>query len=357
MILATGVVVPISTGADMKDVGVVAVGRNEGERFKRCLGSLIGRHLTVVYVDSASTDGSPEYAREMGVDVIGLDMSIPFTVARARRAGFDRLLTINPGLRYVQFVDGDCEVNEHWLGLARAELDSRPDVAAVCGRRRERYPDRSPYNRLADLEWDGPPGEIDACGGDAMMRIETLRAVGGGYNPAVIVGEEAELCLRLRAAGMKIVRLAAEMTVHDIDMMRFGQWWKRTVRTGYGFAEGMARHGASEERHMVREHRSVIFWGLLLPLIALALAWPTRGLSLALLIAYPLLYIRIVRRQSKANRSPRDARLYALSCVVGKFPQAIGLCRFWVRKWLGMHGGLIEYKDGGQALPGSAHAS
>jgi GT2 family glycosyltransferase len=330
------------------DVGLVAVGKNEGERLDRCLRSVTGRGMTVVYVDSASTDGSPDRARAAGAEVVALDMSLAFSAARARREGFERLLKVDPGVRFVQFIDGDCEVVDGWIARARDELVSRHEVAVVCGRRTERHPEHSVYNRLADMAWNGPPGETSACGGDSLMRVEALLAADGGWNPRAMIGEEAELCIRLRALGWKVVRLDAPMTVHDMAMTRFSQWWKRTARTGYGFAEGVARHGSGPERHMVREHRSVLFWGLALPLVALALTWPTRGSSVLMLAAYPLLYARIVRRLRRDGWTPEDAKLYAWSCVVGKFAQALGVCRFWWRWYLGKEGVWIEYKDSGR---------
>ena len=123
----------------MNDLGVVAIGRNEGERLRRCLNSVVGRGHTVVYVDSGSTDGSTELAHELGADVVELDLSLPFTMARARNTGFSRLLELDPEVRFVQFVDGDCELVDGWLERA-AVIESRPEVAVVCGRRRERYP-------------------------------------------------------------------------------------------------------------------------------------------------------------------------------------------------------------------------
>src|SRR3954468_10399767 len=152
-------------------VGVVAIGRNEGERLRRCLESLEPAARPTVYVDSGSTDGSPDLARSLGADVVALDLSAPFTAARARNAGFERLLAIAPDVEYVQFVDGDCEVDPAWIPTATAAPDAGPEVAVVCGRRRERFPEGTLYNRLCDLEWDGAPGETDACGGDALMRV------------------------------------------------------------------------------------------------------------------------------------------------------------------------------------------
>src|SRR4051812_7003633 len=138
----------------MTDVGIIAIGRNEGDRLRRCLASVVGRGMPVVYVDSASTDGSADLARSMGAEVVDLDMSIPFSAARARNEGFARLTQTAPATRYVFFVDGDCEVVPTWLDRAKQELDARPDAAIVCGRRRERHPEASVYNQLADLEWD-----------------------------------------------------------------------------------------------------------------------------------------------------------------------------------------------------------
>ena len=68
----------------LEGVGAVAIGRNEGERLRRCLSSLAGRVSPLVYVDSGSSDGSPELARSFGAVVVDLDLSRPFTAARAR---------------------------------------------------------------------------------------------------------------------------------------------------------------------------------------------------------------------------------------------------------------------------------
>ena len=260
----------------MSNLGIVTIGRNEGERLRRCLNSLVGRGLPVVYVDSNSTDDSVELAQSLGVDVVELDLSLPFTAARARNAGFARLQQLAPEVEFVQIVDGDCEVVSGWLDRARAVLEERPDVAVVFGRRRERNRDQTIYNRLADLEWDVPIGEVKACGGDAMILMEAFRRV-GGYNPSIIAAEDDELCLRIRREGWKVLRIDAEMTLHDMAMTRFAQWWRRAVRCGHAYAEGAARYGRTPERHFVRQLRSTIFWGLLLPLLAFGLAWPTRG--------------------------------------------------------------------------------
>jgi len=326
----------------VSQIGIVAIGRNEGDRLKQCLRSVVGKAAQIVYVDSGSTDGSVEMAISLGVDVVALDLSTPFTAARARNAGFARLLELNPTLDYVQFVDGDCEVVEGWLDQAQQMLDTHPEMVVVCGRRRERYPDKSLFNRLCDIEWDTPIGEAKACGGDAMMRVKAVQVV-GGYNPNLIAGEEPELCVRLRQNGGKVWRIDAEMTLHDAAMTRTSQWWKRSKRSGHAFAEGAFLHGAPPERHWVRESRSIWLWGVLVPSVAVIGAWFTHGLSLLLLLAYPLMIFKIYRYLRNAGRSPQDSRMYAIACVIGKFAEAQGLLQFHWNRLLGKRSQLIEY--------------
>ena len=328
----------------MPELGVVAIGRNEGERLRNCLNSVLGCGLPMVYVDSNSTDHSVALARSMGAAVVELDISVPFTAARARNAGFQRLLQLDPDFKYVQFVDGDCEVVPGWVERAREAFEGRPDVAVVYGRRRERYRDRTIYNRLADLEWNVPIGEAKACGGDAMVLVKTFCRV-GGYNPSIIAAEDDELCLRIRGEGWKVLRIDADMTIHDIAMTRFGQWWKRAVRCGHAYAEGAARYGRTEERHFVRQFRSTLVWGLLLPLLAVGLAWPTRGVSLALVIGYAILFWRTERYYRLSRRwSMADAWLYAAFCVLAKFPELVGIMTYWSRRIRGKPTQIIEYR-------------
>jgi GT2 family glycosyltransferase len=322
------------------------IGRNEGERLRAALRS-VGEGVPVVYVDSGSCDGSVESAAALGADVVELDAGTPFTAARARNRGWTRLLGINPGLRFVQFLDGDCTLDAGWLAKAAAELEADPGLAVVCGRRRERKRDGSSYNRLCDMEWNTPVGEARSCGGDAMMRAEALRAV-GGFRDGMIAGEEPELCARLRGGGWRITRVDAEMTLHDAAMTRFSQWWRRALRAGHAYAEGAWLHGRGPLRHNVRRVVSVVAWGAALPAAILGLAWPTRGLSLGLLGLYGILWLRIAAARGRRGDAPGDARLYATFCVVGKFAELLGIGLFVIRRVvLRREGRLIEYKGRG----------
>ncbi len=329
--------------ASLRDIGVVAIGRNEGERLRRCFDAIPPGVRRIVYVDSHSTDRSVEEALRRDIDVLTLDMSIPFTAARARNAGLRRLAETCPGLPFVQVIDGDCALAPGWLEAALAELESNPRLAAVCGRRRELHPESSIYNRLCNMEWDTPVGDADSCGGDALARLGTVLEI-GGYDECLIAGEEPELCARLRARGWGIRRVDHEMTLHDAAMTLFSQWWKRTMRGGHAFAEVNAKHTTLWRR----ESRSSLLWGLLLPASALGAAPFTGGLSLALLAAYPALLLRILARRHARGDTFLDAALYASFCVLAKFPEMVGMAKYWWNRSHGRRGSLIEYKaDGG----------
>jgi glycosyl transferase family 2 len=331
---------PADTTLGSPRVGVVAIGRNEGERLRRCLRSVAAGAPALVYVDSGSSDGSVAAANACGAVVVQLDPGVPFTAARARNAGLRALLASPSPPALVQFVDGDCEVDAAWLKEGARFLVANPRAAIVCGRRRERFPDASIYNRLCDLEWDTPIGRARACGGDAMMRVAALEQ-SGGFRDDLIAGEEPELGVRLRALGWEIWRIDAEMTLHDAAMTRFSQWWRRSARAGFAFAEGAHLHGAPPERHWVREARSARIWAAVVPSAIVAAALSVGPVAAWALLVYPLQVARIAARGAGplSLRAQRAAFL-----VLGKFPEALGQCRYLVSRLAGRRAGLIEYK-------------
>jgi glycosyltransferase involved in cell wall biosynthesis len=305
-------------------VDAVVIGRNEGARLVACLAALKGQVRRVVYVDSGSTDGSVQAARAAGAQVVELHPDLPFTAARARNAGIAAL----DAPEFVQVIDGDCALRDGWIELALAEMDARPRAAVVCGRRRERYPNASIYNALIDEEWNTAPGMALACGGDALIRMAAL-AQTGPYRDDLIAGEEPELCLRLRRAGWDIWRIDAEMTWHDADMRRFGQWWRRSLRAGHAFAEGHARFSTPQSPHWTREVWRIRVWGWGVPLAGLlfALIHPA---GLALWMAYPLQMLRLWPRMGAAR---------AVFTVLGKLPEGLGALRYHLGRK-----GLVEYR-------------
>ncbi len=317
-----------------RSIAAVVIGRNEGPRLIACLNSLSGQVAQVVYVDSGSTDGSVDAARARGADVVLLDTSTPFSAARARNAGFERLNEAGAP-DFVQFIDGDCIMLPGWVAQGAKALALDPGLALVTGHLRERHPERTVYNRLCDLEWAGPVGTIDRCGGIFLARCAAFAAA-SGFDPRFIAGEEPELCVRLRRADWRLERLDVPMAEHDAAMTRFSQWWRRSRRAGYAYALGAAAHGASPERHYVPELRRAVLWGAALPLLLL-LAVPFVGPFVLLgALLYPLQLLRLWARDGDL--------VHAAFTVIGKFAEARGVLSYLYDRATGLVPKPIEYK-------------
>ena len=326
---------PASATATHPDVGVVVIGRNEGERLTTCLDSLARAGILtdrLVYVDSGSSDGSVGRVRGRGIHVVELEP--PFTAAKGRNAGRDHLLTTHPELLAIQFVDGDCEYFASWFDDAVAALRGDETICAVNGVQHERRPDATIFNLLCDVEWTGVVGEIDTFAGNVMIRSSALRAA-GHYNPDLIAGEDPEFAIRVRkATNQRIVRLDAPICLHDVDMHKVSQWWKRNVRAGHAYAQVSRMHGEAPTFFWKRETRSNWIWGALLPVGAPALVPP----------AYAALFVRIYRDARRRGLDGHAARVFAAFTTVGKLPQALGQAKYWWNALRGEKSTIIEYK-------------
>jgi len=294
---------------------VVVIGRNEGEYLKRCLESVLGQCDNVVYVDSGSRDHSLAIARSLDVHTLSLDRSMPFTAARARNVGFDYLNALDTAIKYIHFVDGDCEMIEGSVNRASALLETHQDTGIVFGCLHERNPNGSIYNHLCDIEWKSPMGMVDSCGGIFLVRTKVF-CESGGFVDALVAGEEPELCLRIRHAGWKVLHADYEMAYHDANITGFAQWWRRACRSGYAYAATASLHRGGASQFHIREVISIWLWGAAVPLsIVLSLLWSDYIAAIMLLI-YP---IQVIRMSVRVN-----SMIYAFFCVLIKFPQLLG---------------------------------
>ena len=329
-------------------IDAVVIGRNEGARLTHALTALSGQVRRVVYVDSGSDDGSPAAARAAGAHVVALDMAQPFTAARARNAGLAALAGDPPDL--VQFLDGDCVLDSGWLDQATRFLAAHPQVAAVCGRRREIAPDASLYNRLCDWEWNTQTGPTRATGGDVLLRDAALRAI-GGYRDDIIAGEDNEMSQRLLEAGHAIYRLDADMSWHDAAMTRLGQFWRRALRAGHAFAQ----LGRLYPGYFAAERRRALIWAAGFPALALAGAgmaaaasagWTMAGLALLALVTalHGLSLARAALRFRRIGLSNRHAAQAAALIWLSKYANLAGMALYHWRRWRGTPARIIEYK-------------
>ena len=321
------------------------IGRNEGELLRLSLASVALAELPVVYVDSGSSDGSPDLAREAGAATVELSADRSFSAARGRNEGVEEVLRRWPRTEYVQFLDGDCALDPGFPPAALETLDHNTDCAVVTGHLSERHPEDSVYNRLCAIEWRSPAGPIEnmnGLGGIIMTRISAFRAI-GGFNEQAIAGEEPDLGVRLGLAGYSIIKIDYPMATHDAQISHFGQWWIRAVRGGHALAHRYARHGRTRFRDGRREIRSVLFWGCALPMLVLLLLWPTRGLSLLLLGGYGMLGWRVYRQYLRSGLTTSEAWLAARFIIYGKFAEFIGVVRYCINRVRGRYV-IIEYR-------------
>ena len=307
---------------------VVVIGRNEGERLTRCLESVRAADYPVeaiqlIYVDTDSTDDSCERARQIGATVVQIHPERP-SAAAGRNAGL-KVAKFD----LVQFLDGDTILNGGWLRRGVAALGD-PSLAGVFGRREEMAKDASIYNFWAHHDWYGSPGPAASCGGDVLFRKQALDAV-GGYDESLIAGEEMDLCHRIRAkTGLGMFAVDASMTLHDMNMTHWRQYWRRCIRTGHAYAEVGGRY--ADLRRWRRARWRNLAYAATAPIavagsLVLWSFWPV-VLSIVLLVSA---WIRNAWRMRARLGTLRDALRYSASHYLAKTPTAIGQCSYWLR--------------------------
>jgi cellulose synthase/poly-beta-1,6-N-acetylglucosamine synthase-like glycosyltransferase len=333
---------------EQPQLSIVIIGRNEGDRLALCLQSvaIVSEEAELIYIDSASTDGSAQLAADFGAETIVLHRGTQ-TAARARNAGWQRATA-----PLILFLDGDTILNQDFPAAAVKVLEADPAIAAVWGHRRELHPESSVYNRVLDLDWLYAPGDTDYCGGDVLMRRSALAEV-EGYDPSLIAGEEPELCRRLRARGYRIVHIDSPMTGHDLNMTRFSQYWRRAVRAGHAYAELAIRFRSTTDpmwsQESRRNLRTGVFW-ISWPFIVLLFATLRSLWIIPWLALLPVLSARSAwKARSKARGQTMLLLLYGLHSHLQQIPILIGQLRCWQSRRFREPPKEIEYKQGASA--------
>lgn len=327
------------------EIGIVIIGRNEAQRLSSCFESMRQEGCLKVYVDSGSKDNSVDLAKENQVDVVELDSSRPFSAARARNEGFQKLIQLNPNIEFVQFIDGDCTLLADWIEIASNALISSPQRAAVIGHLLERNIEASPYNRLCALEWRSASGDLSdfgALGGISLIRASVFKEL-GGFNPEVIAGEDSEFGVRMGLAGYKVTKLDHDMATHDANILKFSQWWKRSVRAGHAIGQRAFINGDSAHKDCIKERNSTLFWAGFIPLLIIVFLPFIQGYSLLLIGAYFYLCYRVTTFRLKQGDSLGDAWFYTKYLLLSKFANMVGLMKFYFNK-LSERYEIIEYK-------------
>ena len=326
-------------------LGFVVIGRNEGKRLKKGLLAIqsLCPQAPIVYVDSGSDDDSVTFAASLNILIVELNMSVPFTAARARNAGFEKLMQMHQELSYVQFMDGDCELLSGWVDVAIAELEKNEEIGIVSGRRTERFPEASIYNELIDIEWNTPIGETLAVLGDMCVKVKIFKKI-DGFDETIIAAEDDDFCLRARKAGYKTYRLDAAMSMHDANILHISQWYKRAKRGGHGYANIYHLHGQSPLNYFQRQIQSVLFWGFLIPLVFLLSIYFLPLLAISIFITYVFFIIKTILGRLNRGTPFKTSLYYGFLIYTGKTPEFIGILQYCKNHLLSRKHQLIEYK-------------
>lgn len=332
---------------DTPSLSVVIIGRNEGTRLIRCIQSVQRMRFPadrteVIYVDTASIDGSAEKAAAMGANVLRLSPARP-SAAISRNAGWRAARA-----PIILFLDGDTVLDPDFVSGAISSFDD-PRIAIVRGHLRELHPESSVYIRVLDLDWVAEPGLVEFCGGNALVRRSVLEEV-GGFDGSLIAGEEPEMCCRIRARGYQIHYLDLPMTGHDLAITTWRQYWIRSFRTGHAYAEVAGRFRGTETPLWQDEvKRTAVRGAFLILLLTVSL-----GLSLFLLSPVPAIvgaipFFAMVLRTARKNKwkssDPVTRLLYGIHSHIQQVPIFLGQLSYWFNSLSGRKQRLIEYKE------------
>lgn len=317
----------------MRDIDVVIIGINSEKTIGNCIESVLAsdydkNKLHIYYADGGSIDTTKDIVK--GYKEVSLVELYP----KNPTPGFQR----NEGWKkgkseFVMFIDSDTQLHKKWLSIAVEAF--KDNIAAVCGNRLEKHPEKSLFNWIGNLEWNGKHGKIDEFGGDVMIRRNILEE-SGGYNNSLVAGEDPELSIRICKAGHAIIRIDSEMTRHDLAMYTLKQYWKRAYRTGYAYVEVYLMHKNIWKEDIKR----IIIRGMA---ICMALIFPFiiifSGIYSLLLIEVGLIYIGLRPRiklvdyfKTRYNIKPKEATLYSWHATLVVIPQLMGIIRYIIGK-------------------------
>lgn len=256
----------------------------------------------LLYIDSASSDGSPDLMRARGFSVHGLAASGVLSAAAGRWLG-----TLRASSEYVLYVDSDMELVSTasiLTELSRFEKDGfdgwagRVTDISSAGQRRERVR-RS--NRI---------GEVHNFGGFVCIRRESVLQA-GNWNPAVIANEEIELYARLKKSGTRIGRTDVVQVLHHGDarntparlVLSVYLPWMAAERYGaLGFALAAAlRAGSARELVRITPEPFALLAGVALSLGAMKVGGFPAGSIVTLLATVGYELILLSRRSWRFN--------------------------------------------------------
>jgi glycosyltransferase involved in cell wall biosynthesis len=199
----------------MTELSVVLISKNQEWNIDRLIESVMREtpqvsSSEIALVDSASKDRTTEIAANYPITVLKLYPDQRLTAAAGRYVGYKQTKG-----DLVLFLDGDMELCQGWLAQALSVMHTMSEVAVVCGQVIDRpITFQMPIEEyLKSLDTGAAAVYVQQGGGAALFRRSVLEQV-GSFNPYLYSDEEPELCLRIRHAGYRILRLPRPIAIH-----------------------------------------------------------------------------------------------------------------------------------------------
>ena len=255
----------------------------------------------IIVADSLSTDNTRELALAKDATVVCLDD------ARDRCCGVGHQLGwLHSEGDYLLLLDGDMELEPGFLDTAVAFLQNNPEYAGVAGS--VEMDDAANYefkSRKQRLHLIYPLGDTDHLGGGGLYRRSAIEEIGYLTNLNLHGYEEAELGIRLLAAGYKLRRLDVPYFRHASYTMPTFKMLAYRWRNGFLWAPGELLRNAWGKKHFRAAFKVVrnefIFTIYLLLLLLSMLSFSPVIFSITLL---PLL--AFIAAKAFKNKSLRD---------------------------------------------------
>jgi len=315
-------------------ISIIVIGLNSAKTLESCLLSIKNMDVpeeailkNIIYVDGGSTDRSAQIAKAVdGVKIIELS-SEKATPGKQRNIGWRAAEG-----EWINFFDSDTEVDKNWLREAINNIDN--GIGAIFGQRKEKYPNKNWFHFIADLEWVKPVSDAKYFGGDVMIRRNVLEE-SGGYDESLIAGEDPELSARIRSMGYSIKGLDKIMCYHDINMDNFKQYFKRSARSGYGYASAGLKMLKNNENAWFLKMLKLLCKGfLVLFFISISFLSTFRAGVLFAIIVIFLPFSKVGFFQKNFKITFKQSCIYASHCSVVTFLQLFGVLRYFLEKFL-----------------------
>jgi hypothetical protein len=140
------------------------------------------------------------------------------------------------------------------------------------------------------------------------------------------------------------------MTLHDLAMYTIKQYWRRSVRTGYAYAEISSMYASTNDPLWRAESKSNwtrgIFWtcGPAFAVLLSLLMWSLLPILLFLLVALAL-FTRTARKVRSRTESAKLLAAYSVHSHLQQIPIFFGQLRYRRQRQRGGNAAIIEYKS------------